>query len=991
MRINMRNRLLQVTLSLGLLTGLGWVGCTSGESAQSPFEYVDPFIGTGGHGHTYPGATVPFGMMQLSPDTRLDGWDGCGGYHYSDSVIYGFSHTHLSGTGVSDYGDILLMPTIGTPRTNNGADGKPGYSSRFQHTSEVAEPGYYAVHLDDYDIDAEFSVTERAGFHRYKFNNADTCNLILDLQHRDRVMFYEQTFTSETEITGVRRSSAWAVDQQVYFVIQFSEPAISQEWIGDTALVNGQKKPPIGVIRFIAPDNKEILVRIGISAVDIEGARRNLETEIPAWEFDKVRNEAAERWNRELSRVTVKGGTDAEKTIFYTGLYHSFIAPNLFSDMDGRYRGMDGEVHQADATKVYTVFSLWDTFRGTHPLFTILQRERTLDFIKTFLKHYEQGGRLPVWELAGNETDCMIGYHSVSVIADAYQKGIQDFDTQLAFEAMEHSANTDLFGLPAYRTQCFIPSDQEAESVSKTLEYAYDDWCIAEFARANGWQEDANNYYSRSHAYRNLFDPGSGFLRARTNGNWWQPFDPAEVNFNYTEANAWQYSMFAPHDINGLIDLMGGPDQFEAHLDALFSADSETTGREQADITGLIGQYAHGNEPSHHMAYLYNFIGKPWKTQEMVRRIRDEHYQAAPDGLSGNEDCGQMSSWYVLSAMGFYPVTPGTNKYVIGTPLFDEVNLSLENGNSFKITARFLSEENTYIQSASLNGTPLTRSYLTQEEILAGGELVFLMGAEDQAEWATAEADRPSQQIPDLTYKEAPVFEYESRTFTDSLVVTINAINPENTPSVFVWEKGNISEGKSYPVGSKLVLRESKTLIAGIGNQKVIISPEVSADFFKIKGGQSIEVKTEFASQYAAGGEKALIDQLRGQMDFRTGQWQGYRGDLEAVVDLGSQTRVKSVGISCLQDIKSWIFMPRSVQMSISTDGKNWKDLPLITSDIPDNQYGPIQNDFMVKVPANQSKTRFIRVKAVNYGICPEWHIGAGGQGWIFADEILIQ
>ena len=958
--------------------------CTP-QTGKTPFEYVDPFIGTGGHGHTYPGATMPFGMVQLSPDTRLEGWDGCSGYHFSDSLVYGFSHTHLSGTGVSDYGDILLMPTTGTYRLNNGADGQPGYRSGFRHETETAQPGYYAVHLDDYDIDVELTTSLRAGLHRYRFST-DTANLIIDLNHRDKVLEYDLRMSSPTEVTGFRISTAWAQDQRVYFVAQFSHPII------DTTL-----QGKVGAFRFDVSDTKELLVRVGISPVDVEGPRKNLEAEIPHWEFEQIRAEAKAAWETEFNRVTIEQGEEESKTLFYTALYHNFIVPNLFTDVDGRYRGMDGEIHASGNTQVYTVFSLWDTYRGTHPLYTLLQRDRTRDFLRTFLLQYQQGGRLPVWELAGNETDCMIGYHSVSVIADAYVKGIRDFDTQLALEAMKHSANTNLFGLEAYRNQGFIASGQEAESVSKTLEYAYDDWCIGKFAQELGLPNDAQPFFNRSFAYQNLYDPESGFLRARSNGGWWKPFDPSEVNFNYTEANAWQYSLAVQHDINGLMDMMGGPDKMAAHLDALFSANSETTGREQADITGLIGQYAHGNEPSHHMAYLYNFVGQPWKTQEKVNQIMREQYHAAPDGLSGNEDCGQMSAWYVLSAMGFYPVTPGTDVYVIGVPHFKELTLHLENQDALSIQAPELSPVNRYIQSVEYNGTLLPRSYILHEELMHGGELIFHMGPTPSLTWGVEEKDRPVQRALDATHYPAPWFDFDSRTFTDSLVVTLqhHQYHPESEqltpPYLYVWKGEDINQGKAYSPGDTLVLRQSTVVNMYADTLKIPLSSTVKSEFSKIKGGQSIQLSSTFASQYAAGGENALIDQLRGGPDFRTGLWQGFQQDLEAVVDLGSPSRVTSVGLGCLQDIKSWIWMPKSIQFSFSQDGQNWKDLPVIITDVPETQYGATQKDFRIKVPANAANTRFIKVKAVKFGVCPEWHLGAGGQAWIFADEILIE
>ncbi|MCK5838586.1 MAG: GH92 family glycosyl hydrolase, partial [Bacteroidales bacterium] len=613
--------------------------------------YVDPFIGTGGHGHTYPGAAWPFGMVQLSPDTRLTGWDGCSGYHYSDHVIYGFSHTHLSGTGVPDYGDILLMPTTGGIHLNNGSKTEidKGYGSRFRHETEMASPGYYAVTLDDYQIDVELTVTPRTGFHKYIFPATDEANIILDLEHRDKVIESEIRIINDHKIEGFRRSDAWANDQHVYFVARFSQPfdtaaiALNGKILIDTMYAKGNALKAF--FRFNTKTNNEILVKVGISAVSIEGARKNLDHELQGWNFSVAKKVAHEAWHKVLKKIKVKGGTTEQKKTFYTALYHAYLAPNLFMDVDGQYRGTDLYIHTATNFTNYTLFSLWDTFRAEHPLFTILEEKRTADFIKTMLAQYTNGGQLPVWELAGNYTGCMIGYHSVSVIVDAYMKGIRDFDANLAMEAMKHSADQDHLGLEYYKNNGYIPSNKEGESVSKTLEYAYDDWCIAQMANEMGEQNDYEKYIRRAQNYKNIFDPSTGFMRAKVDGFWFNPFDPLEVNFNYTEANSWQYSFFVPQDLEGLIYLMGGKNAFEKKLDDLFIADSKTTGREQSDITGLIGQYAHGNEPSHHMAYLYNYVNKPWKTQEKIREIMDNLYSAEPDGLCGNEDCGQMSAW----------------------------------------------------------------------------------------------------------------------------------------------------------------------------------------------------------------------------------------------------------------------------------------------------------------------------------------------------------
>jgi predicted alpha-1,2-mannosidase len=607
----------------GLLLN-GWLTApvVAAQEPASPTAYVNPFVGTGGHGHTYPGPSLPFGMIQPGPDTRLTGWDSCSGYHYSDSRILGFSHTHLSGTGIPDYGDILLMPVTGEPRLGNGADGHPAYASAFSHADEIARPGYYAVTLRDYEIRAELTTTLRVGMHRYLFPSGKPAHVVVDLDHRDRVIESSIDQVSMTELAGVRRSSSWARDQVVYFVIRFSKPF---------QIVGGG----IGTRRVYSfgEEGGMLLVKVGISAVSIEGARRNLDAEIAGWNFDGVSRAADAAWQQELSKIRVDGGTHDQRVTFYTAVYHAMLTPNVYMDVDGQYRGRDFKVHQADGFTYYSVFSLWDTFRALHPLLTLIDPARTRDFVRTFLRQYAEGGRLPVWELAANETDTMIGYHAVAVIADAAAKGIGGFDLALAFEAMAHSAEEDRFGLAAYKRNGFIDAGDEAEGVSRTLEYAFDDWAIAQVARRLGKDDDAARYLRRAQSWKHLFDPSTSFMRARVEGFWATPFDPAEVNNYYTEANAWQYRFFVPHDLRGLMQFMGGSDAFARRLDALFAADSRTTGRDQADITGLVGQYAHGNEPSHHVAYLYAYAGQPWKTQALVRRIMETLYAPTPDGL----------------------------------------------------------------------------------------------------------------------------------------------------------------------------------------------------------------------------------------------------------------------------------------------------------------------------------------------------------------------
>lgn len=720
---------------------------------DNPIEKVDPFIGTDYHGHTYPGATVPFGMVQLSPDTRQEGWDACSGYHYSDNSIAGFSHTHLSGTGIGDYGDVMMMPTVDNDQLVKGdvEDPDSGFRSRFSKSNEKASPGYYSVLLDDYNILVELSATRRTGIQRYTFPESDNARIVLDLAHNARNHNNDSLFLQVVDnktIQGLKKTRGWAQQHYVYFYAEFSKPFDSY-LINDKEVNQASGKDVKGYFKYKTANNEQILVKVGISAVSIEGAKLNLETENSKWDFDAVVKSAKDEWTSQLDKISVKGGTPEQQRTFYTAMYHAFLAPNTYIDVDGKYRDMDLNIYQTDKFTNYTVHSIWDTYRTLNPLFTILQQDKTNDFINSYLSAYENGGILPKWALAGNYTGTMIGYHAVSVIADAYLKGIRDYDVEKAFEAMVHSSNYNPDGIAAandnildklmskgklYNVEMgFIPADLVNESVSRALEYAYDDWCIAQMAKALGKTKEYEIYSERAKRYQVYFDKSTGFMRGKTqNGEWVKDFNPKFSKHRkdeYTEGNAWQWTWYVPHDVEGMVKLHGSKEKFITKLDSLFSIDSTIEGEEASvDITGLIGQYAHGNEPSHHIAYLYNFVGESWKTQEIVDSILTTLYSDKPDGLSGNEDCGQMSAWYIMSSMGIYPVSPGDSKYYFGRPLFDSATLNLENGNSFTINAINNSAENKYVQSVSLNGKDLNVPFIMHDEIMKGGELKFVMG-----------------------------------------------------------------------------------------------------------------------------------------------------------------------------------------------------------------------------------------------------------------------
>ena len=943
-------------------------------------SYVNTFIGTGGHGHTYPGATMPFGMMQLSPDTRLDGWDGCSGYHYSDDYIYGFSHTHLSGTGVSDYGDILLMPTD-TLVYHNGADGKEGYRAHFNHKEEFASPGFYKVHLDSTNIHVELTVTQRAGMHRYEFPSAEKQFLIVDLEHRDKLLDYGIRKVNDYEFQGFRFSEAWASDQKIFFYIKFSHPTKIPTFFHRTP----DRRSRMAGLEFDNPNNEPVYVSIGISSVDIEGAKKNLETEIGSKTFEQLKTEANNAWEEQLEKILIESPDPDVKTNFYTALYHTMIAPNLYQDVDGRYRGMDLEIHQTTDFDYYTVFSLWDTYRAVHPLYTIIETERTNDFINTFLAKYDEGGIMPIWDLSGNYTGCMIGYHGVPVIADAYLKGIRGYDGEKALKAMIHSASRDKLGLASYKSTGFIPVEEESESVSKTLEYSYDDWTIAAMANAMGKTEIHQEFTKRAQSYKNLYNPETGFMQGRFRNTWFGPFDPFEVNFNYTEANAWQYSLYVPQDISGLMNMMGGKDKLEAHLDKLFSAQSMTSGRDQADITGLIGQYAHGNEPSHHMAYLYNFVNKPHKTQEKVHQILTQLYTNAPDGISGNEDCGQMSAWYVFSSMGFYPVTPGNNQYIIGTPLLEKATINLENGKTFTIIAKGVSQGNNYISAVSLNGKPLGRTFLYHQEIASGGTLEFNM-ANAPSNWGTTDTEIPKTEITGPQITPAPYIVKGEVAFKTQAVIELDTPS-ENTTIYFSL---NDTEFKEY--NGPITLSEG-SILTTYGENEGIKSNPLTTEFFKIDPTISLELETQYANQYNAGGNNALIDGIKGARDFRTGAWQGYQDvDVVAIVDLGRVKPIETISMNFLQDQRSWIFLPTEVECYVSANPRHfYKSLPKVVfdSETPSEETKTETASFNM----NNYSARYVKIVAKNLGPVPEWHLGYpyDGRAWLFIDEIEIK
>ncbi|HDS1138388.1 TPA: GH92 family glycosyl hydrolase [Stenotrophomonas maltophilia] len=770
-------RLLIVFAATAMLASGAASAAPTKSAAERAYAAVDPFIGTGGEGHTYPGATVPFGMVQLSPDTRIQprekayGW--AAGYRYDDSSIVGFSHTHFSGTGHSDLGDILLMPFTGDPGLERGDPEKPrsGYASRFRHDDEKAEPGYYAVTLDDYKVRAELTTSARVGVHRYAFPKGADAKVLLDMRtsmydYPGKVLWSRVRVRADGTVTGFRETRGWAPGRQLYFAMRFSRPLsghalhnTEQDIVYKGFPPPGEKDPAqraqiegrqlVGTFAFGKLD-APLVVKVAISPVSEAGAIANLDAEVADFDFDRVRAQAKQEWTQALSVLDIDAPEHARRSA-YTALYHTMLGPTLFMDADGQYRGSDNAVHKAEGFTNYSTFSLWDTYRALHPLLTLVQPEkRNSDFVNSMLAHHEHSpyGMLPVWSFHGLEDWCMIGYHAVPVIADAYVKGIRGFDAEKALKAMVETANYGPYdGIAQYRELGYVPIDEEGEAASKTLEYAFDDWTIARMAQAMGKADVAATFDTRAGNWRNAFDKDTGFMRARKrDGSFRTPFDPSASGYgtDYTEGNAWQYSWYVPQDVAGLAAVHGGSDKLLARLDDVFNAKVDPSiFAHMEDITGLIGWYAHGNEPSHHVAYLYSYAGQPWRTQARLKQIMDTQYADRPDGLAGNDDVGQMSAWYVFTALGFYPVAPGSGEYILGRPFLPKTAMRLPNGGTFTIVADGLDDRHTYVGSVSLNGKPLQRTFLRHDEIMAGGELRFNMQAEPNKDWPGQGAQAP--------------------------------------------------------------------------------------------------------------------------------------------------------------------------------------------------------------------------------------------------------
>ena len=849
--------------------------------------YVNPMVGTDGHGHTFPGPVVPFGQIQPSPDTRLEGWDGCSGYHYSDDTIFGFTHTHLSGTGCEDYGDLLLMPICGEWKVESG-EWRDAYKSHFRHKNETARAGYYKVLLDRTNTIVELTADRRVAYHAYTYIDDHRNGFVIDLHHRD-VLLSGKIMLKEGMIVGWRESSAWNPDQHLHFAIRANADLSDIRFNADST----------SAVIFLPDGTKRLELQVAISGVDINGAIGNLITARHT-DFESAHRAAFLTWENALKKLEVEGGSKEQKRCFYTALYHCMISPYLWSDEDGRYRGTDNKIHVVDeGREVYTVFSLWDTYRALHPLLTRIEPERTVDFVYTAMKNYEQGGELPMWELASYETHCMIGYHAAPMILEAYihlaepDGTIAGYTPKQLLNAMVVTSNRTP-EQRAYAAQGYLSSELDNESVSKTLEYAYDDWCIAQMAEIAGDSATARTYWIRSQSWQNIID-SNGFAHPKRNGAWVTPFDPTEVNNHFTEANSWQYSTYVPHDIDAWVKHIGGKDKAIAFLDSLFEGHNTMSGRDQADVTGLIGMYAHGNEPSHHAAWLYRYLGHPEKTEKYVHKILNELYSSQPDGLCGNEDCGQMSAWYVLSSLGMYEVCPGRGVWDTTKPIFKVEGFEWSN---------------------------------------AREGMHFCFGFPDS-----------------LLITPCPVFnDWRMQSNRDKV-----------TDTSAQWE--------------------------GRLRSQTVRHVEV-----KTSTDKHVTYLTQPAPQYTENGPEGMVDNIFGSSNYRIGGWQGWQGDMVAVVELDKEQGIGMVGLNCLENMRSWIFFPKSVKMEYSLDGETWKP------------YGEVQNTSFPTVHSRQeesvthffgvvkqARAKYIKISATNFGSLPDWHVSAGEQAWLFADEIIIK
>jgi predicted alpha-1,2-mannosidase len=971
-------------------------------------------IGTDGHGHTFPGATVPFGMIQLSPSNGWKAWDWCSGYHYSDSIIKGFAHNHISGAGLSGLGDILIMPTTGDLKLSPGTEDNPdsGYMSRFSHDHERARAGYYSVHLNDYDIKVELTASQRVGFHRYSYFHNEETHIIIDPTHHqmESIIETEVEILSTTEIRGYKMSKGEAGTRKVYFYSKFSKPFVSSGLVlNDSTLTNKQvlrAKNTKAWALFNVEQGEQLEVQTALSFVSYEGAFKNYQEEGEGKKFNEAFTKTEKIWRDKLSRIMVEG-SKTEKRNFYTALYHSYISPNIFSDVDGKYM-VEGKQYHSDFDQ-YSTFSTWDTYRSLHPLLTILEQKKTADFVNSLSSRFTDSKvGLPVWELLGHDNACMIGYSPVSPMADAILKNIKGINIEDAYQAMKaaamslekHSPNYDVNGMQYYNDMGYVPGDIGC-SVSKTTEQNYYDWTISQVAERLGKTEDAEFFGQRSKGYLNLYNPVQNYLWPKSlTGNWlemdltnWE-----SMITNYVSGNIWGYSSYTPHDMAGIITKMGGRKKYASWLDNIFNDHSKIEGATHVDISGFIGKYGHGDEPSHHMPYLNNYVGQPWKTAELVREVTSTQYLDTPGGLINNEDLGQMSSWYVFSSLGMYPVCPGSLQYVFGSPHFKEASIKTEKGNVFTIKAPNASSKNIYIQSVKLNGLAYELPFIEHKEIMAGGILEFDMGSKP-SDWGTEEAfikqlsgnnlDAVTDSL-ESTVVYVPFAEDKENCFGGSKGIVLKCNTPDAEIRYTLNGKTPTSKSKLYtkPVTIKVdCVIKAKAFIPEQGESFVFEKQYYNCAVSAPSGEYPKVIMEPQPEQYGKTDGSQLVDGFIGSINHNDKHWTGSNNeDISIIVDLGKIKTCRSVTLGYLIDTRVWIFSPKTVDILVSTDNVNFEKVKSLS---PQQVSEDAEVVNRLRFDFNQRKAQFIKVSIKNI-IIPDWHFGNGHNGWFFADEICV-
>lgn len=975
-------------------------------------DYVDPMIGTDAHGHTFPGATVPFGMVQVSPSNDWKGWDWCSGYHYSDSILKGFAHTHVSGAGLSGLGDILLMPTVGKVILNSGNDKNVdnSYRSRFSHDNEEASAGYYSVLLKDYNILAELTCTRRVGFHKYTFNKEGTGNIIIDPTHN----LLERNFStgvevlSDSEIQGYKHSDGEAGNRKVYFYAKFSKPFMEAGVSNNDSIIEDEKKfTGISAKAFTSFNIKKyesIEVKVALSFVSYEGAKKNYDAEADSLDFDSAHELAKAAWREKLSKIKVNHNNEEQLRIFYTGMYHSFISPNLISDVDGMYY-VEGNTYRSDFDQ-YSNFSTWDTYRALHPLFTIIEQEKTADFVNSLVsRHTVSKVGLPVWELLGHDNVCMIGFSPISPMADAVLKEIKGIDPEETYQAIraaafsfkKNSPNYDVNGMKEYIRFGVVPGEIGC-SVSKTTENNYYDFLIAEVAKKLGYKEDVELFRKRSYGYRHLYNPNNNYLWPKLSSGFWSIIDTtrwADLIKNYISGNIWGYSTYVPHDYGALINMHGGIEKYDKFLDKIFTDTSLIGGHMHVDISGFIGKYGHGDEPSHHMPYLYNYVGKPWKTQELVDQVMNEFYSDKPDGLINNEDFGQMSAWYIFSSLGFYPVCPGDFKYIIGSPSLKSAKIHLENGKTFTIKTKNRTKKNKYIQSVTLNGKPYSKNYILHQDIMNGGEIVFQMGEKPNKSWGNRLENLPvSFDNIDTTNLEldicySPYDEDQTALFNDTREIKLVS---KSTNSIIKYTlDGSIPNDKSVTYAKSLNITKSTLLnaISICGDLKSNVYTREYIKTINFNEGFPVMRLENKPVQYGKENGEQLFDHKVGTKIFSDGTWTGFKiKDMVLELELGEHYDIKEVVISALTNTGIWIFPPQAIEIYTKNDDGSFKllgkkKIPVITKST-----GPEINRYSLSF--KKQSCNFLKIVVKNYEKLPFWHSGHGEHTWLFIDEIMV-